>query len=125
MVSVPSPPDRCKRRRNNCGNGFLYGALNFSLFRFISERALALFIRALVYAVVDAVHLLADRKESAISASRIVGRAGPRRRRPMNHLTTKERCPGRCHVGESLMRVRRVSQLKSCGGGDFAPRQHG
>jgi hypothetical protein len=32
---------------------------------------------------------------------------------------------GRCHVVESLMRVRRVSQLKSCGGGDFAPRLHG
>jgi hypothetical protein len=34
------------------------------------------------------------------------------------------RC-GRCHVVESLMRVRRVSQLKSCGGDDFAPRLHG
>jgi hypothetical protein len=32
---------------------------------------------------------------------------------------------GRCHVVESLMRVRRVSQLKSCGGDDFAPRLHG
>jgi transposase len=32
---------------------------------------------------------------------------------------------GRCHVVESLMRVRRVSQLKSCGGDDFAPRPHG
>jgi hypothetical protein len=31
----------------------------------------------------------------------------------------------RCHVVESLMRVRRVSQLKSCGGDDFAPRLHG
>ena len=28
---------------------------------------------------------------------------------------------GRCHVVESLMRVRRVSLLKSCGGGDFTP----
>jgi hypothetical protein len=28
----------------------------------------------------------------------------------------------RCHVVDSLMRVRRVSQLKSCGGDDFAPR---
>jgi hypothetical protein len=26
---------------------------------------------------------------------------------------------------KSLMRVRRVSQLKSCGGDDFAPRLHG
>ena len=32
---------------------------------------------------------------------------------------------GRCHVVESLMRVRRVSQVKSCGGDDFAPRLHG
>ena len=32
---------------------------------------------------------------------------------------------GRCHVVESLIRVRRVSQLKSCGGDDFAPRLHG
>ena len=32
---------------------------------------------------------------------------------------------GRCHVIESLMRVRRVSQLKSYGGDDFAPRLHG
>jgi hypothetical protein len=31
----------------------------------------------------------------------------------------------RCHVVESLMRVRRVSQLKSCDGDDFAPRLHG
>jgi hypothetical protein len=31
---------------------------------------------------------------------------------------------GRCHVVECLMRVRRVSQLKSCGD-DFAPRLHG
>jgi hypothetical protein len=31
----------------------------------------------------------------------------------------------RCHVVESLMRVRRVSQLKSCGGDDFAPRLNG
>ena len=31
----------------------------------------------------------------------------------------------RCHVIESLMRVRLVSQLKSCGGDDFAPRLHG
>jgi hypothetical protein len=31
---------------------------------------------------------------------------------------------GRCHVIESLMRVRRVSQVKSCGD-DFAPRLHG
>ena len=31
----------------------------------------------------------------------------------------------RCHVVESLKRVRRVSQLKSCGGDDFAPRLHG
>src|SRR6202040_1959632 len=31
----------------------------------------------------------------------------------------------RCHVVESLMRVRRVSQLKSCGDDDFAPRLHG
>jgi hypothetical protein len=30
----------------------------------------------------------------------------------------------RCHVVESLMRVRRVSQLKSCGGDDFMPRRH-
>jgi hypothetical protein len=29
------------------------------------------------------------------------------------------------HVVESLMRVRRVPQLKSCGGDDFAPRLHG
>jgi hypothetical protein len=41
------------------------------------------------------------------------GRGGSHRRR------------GRCHVVESLMRVRRVSQLKSCGGDDFAPRLHG
>jgi hypothetical protein len=34
-------------------------------------------------------------------------------------------CPGRCHVVESLMRVRQVPQLKSCGGDDFAPRLHG
>ncbi len=33
--------------------------------------------------------------------------------------------PRRCHVVESLMRVRRVSQQKSCGGDDFAPRLHG
>jgi thiamine biosynthesis protein ThiC len=32
---------------------------------------------------------------------------------------------GRCHVVESLMRVRWVAQLKSCGGDDFAPRLHG
>ena len=32
---------------------------------------------------------------------------------------------GRCHVVESLMRVRQVPQLKSCGGDDFAPRLHG
>jgi len=32
---------------------------------------------------------------------------------------------GRCHVVESLMRVRRVSQLKSRRGDDFAPRLHG
>jgi hypothetical protein len=32
---------------------------------------------------------------------------------------------GRCHVVECLMRVRRVSQQKSCGGDDFAPRLHG
>jgi hypothetical protein len=32
---------------------------------------------------------------------------------------------GRCHVVESLMRVYRVAQLKSCGGDDFAPRLHG
>jgi hypothetical protein len=29
------------------------------------------------------------------------------------------------HVVESLMRVRRVSQLKSCGVAAFAPRLHG
>jgi hypothetical protein len=34
-------------------------------------------------------------------------------------------CKRRCHVVESLMWVRRVSQLKSCGGDDFAPRLHG
>jgi hypothetical protein len=33
--------------------------------------------------------------------------------------------PGRCHVVESLMRVRRVSQLKSRRNGDFTPRLHG
>jgi hypothetical protein len=32
--------------------------------------ALALFVRALVYAVVDAVHLLADRKKRAISVNK-------------------------------------------------------
>jgi hypothetical protein len=31
----------------------------------------------------------------------------------------------RCHVVESLMRVRQVPQLKSCGGDDFAPRLRG
>ena len=38
----------------------------------------------------------------------------------MNRLA-KWRCP----VVESLMRVRQVPQLKSCGGDDFAPRLHG
>jgi len=38
---------------------------------------------------------------------------------------SNETAGGRCHVVESLMRVRRVSQLKSCGGDDFAPRLHG
>jgi hypothetical protein len=37
----------------------------------------------------------------------------------------ENRARGRCHVVESLMWVRRVSQLKSCGGDDFAPRLHG
>jgi hypothetical protein len=36
-----------------------------------------------------------------------------------------QRVMGRCHVVESLMRVRQVPQLKSCGGDDFAPRLHG
>ena len=45
----------------------------------------------------------------AVPRARIIGEDGKRR----------------CHVVESLMRVRRVSQLKSCGGDDFAPRLHG
>src|SRR5580704_10630556 len=32
---------------------------------------------------------------------------------------------GRCHVVEIWMQVRRVPQLKSCRGNDFAPRLHG
>jgi hypothetical protein len=42
-------------------------------------------------------------------------------------LATKmtRRLEGVCHIVESLMLVRRLSQLKSCGGDDFAPRLHG
>jgi hypothetical protein len=42
--------------------------------------------------------------------------------RPIWNWLKNER---RCHVVENLIRVRRVSQLKSCGGEDFAPRLHG
>ena len=50
-------------------------------------------------------------------------RALDRRFQHMDRLIVDPK--GRCHVVESLMRVRRVSQLKSCGGDDFAPRLHG